>query len=158
MSAVRFRVRSFRTQSGAVRVAFDGTELSGRLEKAYDALHEMAAEDMLPYMPARTGGFRERTRAANAAMAGSGHIYAGVGPMGRYLYRGRAMADAATGRGPAMIPGVGPRFARGASLTATDRPLRYSAAGARPAWFETAKARRIGVWTSEVQRIINGGK
>ena len=66
------------------------------------------------------------------------------------------MADAATGRGPALIPGVGPRFARGARLTATGRPLRYSSAGARPAWFETAKARRMERWTSEVQRIING--
>ncbi len=156
MSGIHFKGFSL-TEKG-VRARLDMTRPSVRATRAYVRLHQMAAEDMLPYMPARTGGFRERTRAANAAIAGSGHIYAGVGPMGRYLYRGRAMADAATGRGPAMIPGVGPRFARGASLTVTDRPLRYSAAGAQPAWFENAKARRIGVWTSEVQRIINGGK
>lgn len=128
-----------------------------RLERAYVRLHQMAAEDMLPYMPARTGAFREKTRAANEAMAGSGHIYAGVGPMGRYLYRSRVMVDAATGRGPSVIPGVGPRFEKGARLAVTDRALHYSAAGAQPVWFEAAKARRMEQWRSEVQRIIDGG-
>ncbi len=156
MSAVRFRVRSFRTQSGAVRVAFDGMELSGRLEKAYDALHEMAAEDMLPYMPVRTGGFRERTRAANESMVGSGQIYAGVGPMARYLYQNRVMVDAATGKGPRNIPGVGPRFQKGAHLAATDRPLRYSSPSARPAWFEAAKAARLRRWLDRMQAILDG--
>lgn len=155
MSGIRFR--GFSLDEKGVRAYLSMARPSARATRAYVRLHQMAAEDMLPYMPARTGAFRERTRAANAAMAGSGYIYAGVGPMGRYLYRNRVMVDTATGRGPSVIPGVGPRFARGASLTATDRPLRYSAAGARPAWFAYTKARRLGQWISEVQRIINGG-
>ena len=154
MSGIWFRGFSLREKG--VRARLDMSRPSRRATRAYVRLHRMAAEDMLPYMPARTGGFRARTRAANAGMAGSGHIYAGVGPMGRYLYRNRAMVDAATGRGPAVIPGVGPRFEKGASLTATDRPLQYTGAGAQPAWFEYAKARRLGDWVDAVQRILDG--
>ncbi len=131
---------------------------SARATLAFRRVHEMAAEDMLPYMPSRTGGFRERTRAANASMAGSGQIYAGVGPMGRYLYQNRAMVDAATGKGPQFIPGVGLRFERGARLRTTDRALHYTNAAARPAWFGYTKARRLRVWVDETQKIMDGGR
>ena len=151
-----FRLKGFAVRAPGAAAAFDPEEVSDRLARAYDALHEMAADDMLPFMPSRTGAFRQRTRAANQAMIGSGQIYAGVGPMGQYLYRNRAMVDAATGKGPRFIPGVGPRFEKGASLTATGRPLRYSDAGARAAWFEYAKARRIRRWIDGVQAILDG--
>lgn len=153
---MRLQVKGFAVRRAGVEVCFSAEELSGRLERAYRRLHEMAAADMLPYMPSRTGGFRERTRAANEAMIGSGRLYAGVGPMGQYLYRNRAMVDAATGKGPRFIPGVGPRFERGARLTATDRALRYSSAAARPAWFEQAKARELKRWIDEAQAILDG--
>ncbi len=154
MNGIRFRGFAFR--ENGVRARLDMARTSRRAGRAYERLHEMAAEDMLPYMPSGTGGFRERTRAANRNAAGSGMIWAGVGPMGEYLYRGKAMVDAATGRGPRMIAGVGPRFERGAKLTATDRDLHYAAAGARPAWFEYAKAMRLQRWVAEVQRVLDG--
>lgn len=153
---MRFRLKSFELRSPGTAAAFSAKGVSDRLAKAYDALHEMAADDMLPFMPSRTGAFRERTRAANQAMIGSGQIYAGVGPMGRYLYQNRAMVDAATGKGPHFIPGVGPRFEKGARLAVSGRRLRYSDAGARAAWFEYAKARRIGRWIDEMQAILDG--
>ena len=109
---------------------------------------------MLPYMPGRTGGFRQRTRAANEAMIGSGQLFAGVGPMGAYLYRGTVMVDAATGRGPSVIPGVGPRFPKGAALVPGARPLHYSAGG--PAWFETAKAHHLQSWIARAQDTLDG--
>ena len=155
MSGIWFRGFSLREKG--VRARLDMSRPSRRATRAYVRLHRMAAEDMLPYMPSRTGAFRAATQAANASAAGSGHIFAGVGPMGRYLYQNRVMVDAATDRGPRPIPGVGPRFERGARLTATARPLRYTAAGARPAWFEAAKARRLDEWIGEVQRILDGG-
>lgn len=157
MSAVRFRLRGFAVRAPGAEAVFCAEGLSDRLSKAYDALHVMAADDMLPFMPSRTGAFRERTRAANEAMIGSGRIYAGVGPMGRYLYRNRAMVDAATGKGPRSIPGVGPRFEKGARLAATGKHLRYSDAAARAAWFKYAKARRLKRWIDEMQTILDGG-
>lgn len=154
MREIRFRGFAFR--EGGVQARLDMAGPSARATRAYVRLHEMAAEDMLPYMPVRTGGFRERTRAANSGAAGSGQIYAGVGPMGQYLYRGKVMVDAATGRGPRLIEGVGPRFDGGASLTATHRQLRYTSPRARPAWFEQAKAARLSAWVDAVQRILDG--
>lgn len=129
---------------------------SARATKAFERLHIRVADDMLPFMPSSSGGFRQRTRAANAALAGSGQLYAGVAPMGAYLYRGRTMVDAATGRGPMVIPGAGPRFRKGASLVPGTKALQYSAAGTGPAWFETAKARRLNDWVKEVQDILDG--
>lgn len=156
MSAVRARLKGFSIRRDGAEVSFSTEGLSGRLSEAYDALYEMAADDMLPYMPVRTGAFRERTRAANETMTGSGQIYAGVGPMGRYLYQNRVMVDAATGKGPRFIPGVGPRFKKGARLAATDRPLHYASKDARPAWFEYAKARRLRRWIGRMQAILDG--
>lgn len=156
MSAVRYRLRGFAVRAPGAEAQFSAEGLSDRLERAYGALHEMAADDMLPFMPSRTGAFRERTRAANEAMIGSGQIYAGVGPMGRYLYQNRAMVDAATGKGPRYIPGVGPRFEKGARLISSGRSLHYSGAAARAAWFEYAKARRLKRWLGEVQAILDG--
>lgn len=151
---IRFKGFSLREKNVTARLSMDRP--SARASRAYVRLHEQVAADMLPYMPSRTGAFRQRTAAANAALAGSGWLYAGVGPMGAYLYRGRTMVDAATGRGPMVIPGVGPRFRAGAKLTAGTRPLRYSAAGTGPAWFETAKAQRLQRWLGQTQDILDG--
>ena len=154
MAGIRFKDLSLETDMLRARLSM--ARPSRRAERAFRALHRRVGEDMLPYMPSRTGGFRQRTQAANRALIGSGQVLAGVGPMGRYLYQNRVMVDAATGRGPQMIPGVGPRFEKGADLTATDRQLRYSYAGTRPFWFAYAKQRRMDSWTEEVQRILDG--
>ena len=155
---MEIRFKSFSLHEEGVDAYLSMARPSARATRAFRRLHEMAAEDMLPYMPSRTGGFRERTRAANASMTGSGRIYAGVGPMGQYLYKNRVMVDAATGKGPQSIPGVGPRFERGAHLRTTDRALHYTSAAARPAWFGYAKAQRLGDWLDEVQKIMDGGR
>ncbi len=150
--AIRFKGFTLREKNVTAYLSMDRP--SALASRAFARLHEQIADDMLPYMPGRTGGFRQRTRAANAALTGTGTLYAGVGPMGAYLYRGRTMVDAATGRGPMAIPGVGPRFRKGAKLVPGSRPLRYSAGG--PAWFETAKARHLQSWLDQAQDILDG--
>ena len=152
--SIRFRSFSYRDEN--VRAYLSMARPSVRASRAFERLHEQIADDMTPYMPSRTGGFRQRTRAANAALAGSGWLYAGVGPMGAYLYRGRTMVDAATGRGPMVIPGVGPRFRKGAALVPGPGALRYSAAGTGPAWFESAKAARLQSWIDQIQNTLDG--
>jgi len=47
-------------------------------------------------------------------------------PYARYVYIGKRMVDASTGRGPHYIPNVGYRYRKGAKLVPTDAPLRYS--------------------------------
>ena len=47
-------------------------------------------------------------------------------PYARYLYYGKAMVNSKTGKGPALIPGVGYRYKKGTILKPTDRDLKYT--------------------------------
>lgn len=60
-----------------------------------------------------------------------------LGPYARYQYYGHVMVNAATGKGPRVIPGVGLRWPKGASLRQTQRPLQYDStknSKAGPLW------------------------
>ena len=78
---------------------------------------------IVKYMPYRTGATIKLTQAQSPIDRPEINLFA---PYARYLHEGRAMVDAATGKGPSFIPGVGPRWPRGSKLTATDRPLTYT--------------------------------
>lgn len=43
----------------------------------------------------------------------------------RYQYYGKVMVNSKTGKGPRLIPGIGFRWPKYATLKATDRPLQY---------------------------------
>lgn len=58
-------------------------------------------------------------------------------PYALYQYIGKVMVNAKTGKGPALIPGVGYRYRKGAALKATERDLDYDKtknAQAGPYW------------------------
>lgn len=48
-------------------------------------------------MPHQDGNFIKRVQAKNTSIAGTGEVYAAVGPEGRYLYEGEIMVDEKTG-------------------------------------------------------------
>ena len=76
---------------------------------------------LLPYMPMETGMF-----ATKQTTVSSPTTITTLAPSAYYLYYGNRMVNAATGKGPAYIPGVGYRWPRGASLVATNEPLNYT--------------------------------
>jgi hypothetical protein len=79
-------------------------------------------------------------------------------PYGKYLYYGKAMVNAKTGKGPALIPGVGFRHRKGTVLKPTQRPLEYNRTKnpmAGPFWDRTLVACEGGVLVDELQRFIN---
>lgn len=49
-----------------------------------------------------------------------------LGPYAKYQYFGKVMVNAKTGKGPRMIPGIGPRYLKGTVLKVTSRNLDYS--------------------------------
>ena len=49
-----------------------------------------------------------------------------IGPQSKYLYFGKKMVNAKTGKGPALIPGVGYRYRKGTVLKVTDKDLNYT--------------------------------
>lgn len=85
-------------------------------------------------------------------------------PNAQYLYRGKVMVNSKTGKGPANIPGVGPRYPKGTTLKATNRPLEYNKTKnplAGPYWDRRLKAAEGKAMAADVQRYIDlkgGGK
>lgn len=72
------------------------------------------------YMPFRTGVLATKLK----FQAGPSEIIV-LGPYARYQYMGKVMVNAKTGKGPALIPGVGYRYKKDTVLRATERPLDY---------------------------------
>lgn len=80
-----------------------------------------------------------------------------IAPHAKYLWRGKKMVNAKTGKGPAMIPGVGPRYKKGTILKVTGKPLKYTTAKnpqAGPKWDRTLVAEEGKVIVSELQQYI----
>ena len=113
-------------------------------------------KDTEPYVPMLTGSQVARTR-----VAGDTIIY--PGPYARYLYNGKVMVDAATGKGPMrIVDKLGNqyiRFPKGATLVPTNRDLMYTKdfhALAGPAWCERSKAQNIDKWKRLAQKVVDG--
>lgn len=79
-------------------------------------------------------------------------------PQAGYLYRGKKMVNTKTGKGPALIPGVGYRYRKGTILKATQSPLSYTKTKnpmAGPKWDKTLVANEKGAIVSDLQRYID---
>lgn len=131
-----------------------------RVPKAQYWLDSEIMNNMEPFMPKVTGQFVNTVRMRNASLAGTGRICIYTGPQGRFLYYGKKMANAKTGKGPRVIPiGGGEvifRWPLGSTLVPTGEPLTYSNPLAQPEWFEYAKDRYLDHWREGVVKILNG--
>lgn len=79
-------------------------------------------------------------------------------PYGKYLFYGKVMVNAKTGKGPALIPGVGYRHKKDSVLKATDRPLEYTKTknpSAGPRWDRALSAAEGEAMAADLQRYIN---
>lgn len=82
-------------------------------------------------------------------------------PYARYLYYGKAMVNSKTGKGPALIPGVGYRYKKGTILKPTDRDLKYTTTknpNAGPFWDRALVANEGKALVADLQRYINSGR
>lgn len=70
------------------------------------------------YMPFRTGALSTKLKYIKSPTE-----IEVLGPYARYQYYGKVMVNAKTGKGPALIPGVGYRYKEGTVLKATERDL-----------------------------------
>lgn len=79
-------------------------------------------------------------------------------PYGKYLFYGKRMVNAKTGKGPALIPGVGYRYPRGAILKVTEKDLKYTRSKnpmAGPRWDRALSAAEGDAMAADIQRFIN---
>lgn len=131
----------------SLKLDIDANKLKGNAAKAQYWLDSQIMTDMMPLMPMDTGTFINATAAQSQALAGSGTIIAGIGPMGRFLYEGMVMVD----------PETNSPFARaGAKKVVTERPLMYSRLGAVAHWFEEAKIVHLRDWVRGVAKFYGG--
>ena len=82
-------------------------------------------------------------------------------PYAEYLFEGKKMVNAKTGKGPALIPGVGYRYKKGTTLKRTESPLSYTKTKnpkAGPHWDRTLVACEGRALTADLQRYIDRRK
>ena len=136
-----------------VEVRIDLTGRESQFREAQEWFGQQVLQSCRARMPHRTGNLQQRSHTEE-----HGRRVVFPGPSARYLYGGKVMVDAVTGKGPRKIP-TGPneyilRFRKGAKLRPTDRPLKYSNPEARDHWFEVAKAEDKDYWVSGMKKIL----
>lgn len=132
------------------------TKLPGAAGQAEHAVAVQAQKDTEPFVPARTLSLSNRTQVRDNLI-----IY--PGPYARYLYYGKVMVNAATGKGPALIPEVGYRYPKGAKLKPTNRDLDIKTTvhkNAQAHWWEASKAQNLEKWLRVAGRTVThyGGR
>ena len=135
-------------RNSTIELDVDLSRFEKQYGKAQYTLDSMVMTSMEPYMPHRTGVFRNITKAMSAAISGSGTVIAEAPPFGRFLYEGKVMVDPET-NSPWARPG--------AKKVVTDRDLKYSNPKATPHWFDTAKENHGKSWVKAVKKIAGGG-
>lgn len=107
------------------------------------------------YMPFRTGYLATKSKFVKSPTE-----IEVVAPYARYQYYGVKMVNSATGKGPALIPGVGFRYRSGTVLKVTDKPLKYDTSKnpkAGPLWDRRLMAAEGKQIAAEVQAYVNRG-
>ncbi len=128
--------------------------LKGRASKLENALAWQIHKDTIPFIPALTLSLTQRSR-----VQGNYIIY--PGPYARYLWYGKVMVNAATGKGPMYIPEVGYRWPRGAILKPTERDLKFNTSvhsQATSHWLDASKKKNMRRWAAMGARIYTNGK
>lgn len=130
-----------------------GLDVNGDVQQFHTA---NVLRRIVRYMPYRTGMTIKLTQAHSPVTRPEINTFTRYA---RYLHEGKVMVNAATGKGPALIPGVGYRFPAGAQLTATSRPLTYTKtknpeAGAY--WGRRLMAKEGDIMLEELKGYVRG--
>lgn len=106
---------------------------------------------MMQFMPVETGRFRM------GMVIQSAHMITHEADQLYYLYYGKRMVNAATGKGPRFIPNVGYRWPKGAKLVPTEEPLKYTKTfnpKAGPFWDQRMIAEHGNVIAKELEAYL----
>lgn len=152
MASRTFHFPKFSINRNKVRIRVNLNRFDKQYKKAQYALDGAVMNSMVPFMPMVTGQFIDVTRAASAAIQGSGKVIAGRGPQAWFLYNGKVMVDEKTGS---------PWARKGAKKVVTNRRIQYNRTAhpkAQDHWFVPAKRKDLKKWKKLVKGIAGGGK
>lgn len=141
------KFKDIKVSTGNMTADVSMKELANRFNKAQYELDSAIMTSMEPFMPRRDGSFINRVKAKSAAVAGTGKVYAAVGPEGRFLYEGKVMIGEKS---------RSPWAKKGEKKVVTGRNLTYSGGG-QAHWFAAAKAADGGEWAKRVKKTAGGG-
>lgn len=160
----RSKIKHFKKWSlveGDIKVTLNMSRFEKQFQQAQYQLDGAVMNSMVPFMPMVTGSFVDTTRAASAAVQGSGEVYAAYGPQGRFLYEGKTMVDEVTGstwarRGAkkVLVSQYGGKTNAKENLTYT----RQAHPKAQSHWFDAAKEKDGKKWVKNVKETAGGGR
>ena len=104
------------------------------------------------YMPFRTGALSTKQKYIKSPTE-----IEVAAPYARMMYHGKVMVNSKTGKGPALIPGVGYRYRKGTTLKVTDRDLKYDTTkhpDAGPFWDRRMMAAEKDAIAADVQAYV----
>lgn len=153
--------KGFSIIAGDLKVKLSLSRFDEQYKKAQYQLDGDVMNSMVPFMPMISGSFINTTRAASAAVQGSGQVYAAYGPQGRYLYEGKVMVDEVTGSPFARKGAKKVLVSQYAGKTAAKENIEYTHQAhpkAQDHWFDAAKAVDGKKWVRRVKATAGGGK
>lgn len=152
---------SFSIVYGDIDVKLDLSRFEKQYKKAQYELDGNVMNSMIPFMPSVENTFIDATRAASAAVQGTGRVYAAFGQSGRFLYMGKTMVDENTGSAWAKKGNKKVLVSQYGGKTNVKENLSYTHTHhpeAQSRWFEPAKKADGKSWIRQVKATAGGGK
>lgn len=153
--------KGFSVADGDIRVKLDMHRFEEQFRRAQYQLDGAVMNSMVLFMPMITGSFINTTRAASAAIQGSGEVYAAYGPQGRFLYEGKTMVSPSTGSIYAKKGEKKVLVSQYGGKTRARELLSYTKQAhpkAQSHWFDAAKKKDGKKWVRGVKETAGGGK
>ena len=151
--------KKFSIVDGDIRVELNLSRFDRQFQLAQYQLDGNIMNSMVPFMPMITGMFVDVTRAASAAVQGSGKVYAAYGPQGRFLYEGKTMVSPTTGSTYAKRGEKKVLVSQYTGKTRAKENLQYTKTAhpkAQSHWFDAAKDVDGKEWVKRVKRTAGG--
>lgn len=152
--------KGFSVVDGDIKIKLDLTRFDKQFQHAQYQLDGNVMNSMVTFMPMVTGNFVDVTRAASAAVQGSGKAYAAYGHAGRFLYKGKTMVSAVTGSTWATKGTKKVLVSRYRGKTKAKEDLKYTKTAhpkAQAIWFDAAKKEDGKSWIKQAKKTAGGG-
>lgn len=153
--------KGFSVVDGDIKIKLNLTRFDKQFQRAQYQLDGNVMNSMVPFMPMVTGDFVDVTRAASAAVQGSGKVYAAYGPAGRFLYQGKTMVSTVTGSTWATKGTKKVLVSQYSGKTKAKEDLQYTKTAhpkAQAKWFDAAKKADGKEWIKQAKKTAGGGK
>lgn len=153
--------KGFSIVDGDIRIKLNMSRFDKQFQRAQYQLDGNVMNSMVPFMPMISGDFVDVTRAASAAIQGTGQVYAAYGPAGRFLYQGKVMVSPVTGSTRAKKGEKKVLVSQYNGKTKARQDIQYTKTAhpkAQAKWFDAAKKADGKTWIKQAKKTAGGGK